>query len=150
MDAPKIVANARILKKTVPESEWHHFLETIIVEVRPKTRWTYNSLIRTIYIKEAWWDRLFSLVKQNCSLDTIEQNEIYLSKDYAPEIVQLYRERLLKYVDKYVGRSHYQKACRYLRRIKKLGGGEQVDDFIVFFKEEYPQRKALMDELSRV
>lgn len=165
MDAPKIVAYARyllianfnpeqdyynILKKTVPESEWHHFLETIIVEVSPKTRWTYNSLIRTIYIKEAWWDRLFALVKQNCSLDTIEQNEIHLSKDYAPEIVQLYRERLLKYVDKYVGRSHYQKACRYLRRMKKLGGGEKVDDLIVFFKEEYPQRKALMDELSRV
>lgn len=140
----------RILKETVPDAEWHNFLETIIAEVTPKTRWTYSILVRTIYIKEAWWDRLFLLLKQNCSLENIEQNEIYLNKDYAPELVQLYRERVVNYVDKYVGRSHYQKACRYLRRMKKLGGREQVDALTIFFREKYPQRKALMDELSRV
>ncbi len=140
----------QILKNTVPEKEWHRFLEDIIKEITPDTHWRYSHLIRKIYIEEKWWDRLFLMLKENTSLQNIEENEFYLSKDYASELVQLYRERLEKYVENYVGRKHYKTACRYLRRMKKLGGKEQVDSLIRVFKETYPQRRALMDELSKV
>jgi len=140
----------QILKETIEDENWHPFLEEIIKEVTPKNRWTYSDLIRKIYIKEEWWDRLFIMLKQNLSMENIQQNEKYLAKDYSPELIELYNERIANYVEKYIGRNHYQTACRYIRRMKKLGGNEQVNELIELFRKQYPQRKALMDELTRV
>jgi hypothetical protein len=140
----------QILKETIENENWHPFLEEIIKEVTPKNRWTYSELIRKIYIKEEWWDRLFIMLKQNLSMENIQQNEEYLAKDYSPELIELYNERIANYVEKYIGRNHYQTACRYIRSMKKLGGNEQVNELIELFRKQYPKRKALMDELTRV
>ena len=125
-------------------------LEEIIKEVTPKNRWAYTELIRKIYINEKWWDRLFQMLKQNLSLENIQQNEQYLAKEYSPELIELYSERITNYVEKYVGRKYYQTACMYLRRMKKLGGNDQLNDLIELFRKQYPQRSALMDELNQV
>lgn len=140
----------QILKDNIEDKNWHPFIEEIIKEITPKNRWTYTELIRKIYIKEEWWDRLFLILKQNLSLENIQQNEQYLAKDYSSELIELYSERITNYVEKYIGRNHYQTACKYLRRMKKMGGNEQVNDLIELFRKQYPQRKALMDELNRV
>ncbi|MDA3778931.1 MAG: SWIM zinc finger family protein [Bacteroidales bacterium] len=140
----------QLLKQEVELNKWNDFLEEIIREITPKGGWKYNELIRKIFINEKWWDRLFLLLKQNPSLENIENNENYLSKDYSQELVQLYSERLVKYVEKYVGRNYYQTACRYLRRMKKLGGNQRVNELVDNFRKDYPQRRALLDELNRV
>ena len=139
-----------IMKKNVEPNKWKDFLEEIILEITPKGDWKYDGLVRKIYINEEWWDRLFLLLKQNTSLENIENNEKYLSNDYSQELIQFYSERLVKYVDRFMGRNHYQTACRYLRRMKKLGGNEEVNFLIEQFRGNYPKRKALLDELSRV
>lgn len=140
----------QILKNNIETENWQLFLEKIIKEVTPKSRWTYTELIRKIYIKEEWWDKLFLMLKQNLSLENIQENEQYLAKDYSDELIELYRERITNYVEKYVGRNNYQTACRYLRRMKKLGGNDRVNELIELFRKQYPLRKALMDELTRV
>src|SRR5699024_10207963 len=114
----------QILKDNIEPENWHPFLEERIKEGMPKDRCRYTELIRKIYIQEECWDRLFVMLKQNPSMENIKQNERYLSKDYSTELIALYSERITNYVEKYVGRSHYQTACRYLRRMKKLGGEE--------------------------
>lgn len=139
-----------ILKQTIEKDRWNAFLEELIKEITPKRNWTYTALIREIYIKEQWWVRLFAMLKQNVSLENIAENEPYLAKDYATELIELYSERITNYVEKFIGRNHYQTACKYLRRMKKLGGNEQVKELIENFKKNYPQRKALMDELNKV
>ena len=140
----------KILQENIEDEKWHSFLEEIIKEITPKNRWTYTELIRKIYIKEEWWDRLFLMLKQNLSMENIQQDEQYLAKDFSSELIELYSERITNYVEKYTGRNHYQTACKYLRRMKKLGGNDQVYNVIELFRKQYPQRKALMDELSRV
>jgi len=140
----------QILKDNIDDKNWHPFLEEIIKEVTPKNRWAYTELIRKIYINEKWWDRLFQMLKQNLSLENIQQNEQYLAKEYSPELIELYSERITNYVEKYVGRKYYQTACMYLRRMKKLGGNDQLNDLIELFRKQYPQRSALMDELNQV
>lgn len=140
----------QILKDNIEDEKWHPFLEDIIKEITPKDRWQYTELIRKIYIKEKWWDRLLLMLKENLSLENIQENEKYLAKDYSSELIEMYSERITKYLDRFVGRSHYKTACRYLRRMKKMGGGELVNDLIEIYKKKYIQRSALMDELSRV
>ncbi len=140
----------QILKDQIELEKWHPFLEEIIKEITPKNRWNYMGLIRKIYINEEWWDRLFLMLKQNVSLENIQENEPYLSKDYSVELIELYTERIKNYVANYVGRNYYQNACRYMRRMKKLGGNEQVNELVELFRKQYPQRKALMEELNKI
>jgi len=140
----------QILKDNVENEKWHPFLEDIINEITPKTRWRYTELVRKIYIKEEWWDRLFNMLKQNLSMENIQQNEKYLANDYSSELIEMYSERIINYVEKFVGRNHYQTACRYLRRMKKLGGNTKVNELIEQFRNKYPQRRAMMDELNKV
>ncbi len=138
----------QILKENIEEQKWHPFLENLIKELTLKNGSV--ELIRKIYIKEEWWDRLFLMVKQCCSLESIQHNEHYLSKDYSSELIELYSKSIVSYMDKFVGRNHYQTACRYLRRMKKLGGEDKVDELIKLFQKQYPKRSALIDELNRV
>jgi polyhydroxyalkanoate synthesis regulator phasin len=140
----------QILKQNIEPENWDSFLEEIIKEETPKQRWTYSDLIRQIYIREEWWDRLLLMLKQNLSLENIQRNEEYLAKDYAEQLIELYAERIPNYVDKFIGRKHYQTACRYMRRMKKLGGNKRVNELIELLRSQHPKRVALMDELNRV
>lgn len=140
----------QILKKEIEPDKWKNFLEDIIKEITQNVGWNNGRLVHTIYINEKWWDRLFLVLKENASLMNIENNEQYLSKDYSKELIQLYNENIIEFVDNHMGRKHYKTACRYLRRMKKLGGDEKVNELIAYFRMTYPKRKALLDELSSV
>ena len=67
----------QILKNNIEPEKWHPFLEEIIKEVTPKSRWTYTELIRKIYIQEEWWDRLFIMLKQNLFVQAKRKVEKY-------------------------------------------------------------------------
>src|SRR5699024_3889585 len=64
-----------ILKQNIEQDKWDEFLEEIITEITPKGNWKYTGVIRKIFIKEKWWNRLFIMVKENVSLKNIEDNE---------------------------------------------------------------------------
>lgn len=141
-----------IMRENTPAERWNSDIEKLInhIQTQSKNTWNVRGLIRKIYIKQQWWDRLFELLKQTESLENIETEEQFLAKDYASELIQMYSNRLKNYVEKFIGREHYQKACRYLRRMKKLGGEAEVNLLIEHFRKTYPKRMALMDELNRV
>jgi hypothetical protein len=140
----------KILKKNVPAKNWTLFVEGLVHDLTTKKRWVDTDLIAEIYIKEEWWDRLLKLVAQDPSLQTIEDYEMYLSKNFADELVSLYGDEIVKYMENNTGRNHYQIACKYFRRMKKLGGREIVENIVSDFRKKYPQRKALMEELNRI
>ena len=141
-----------LMRENTPAERWDSDVEKLInhIKSQSKNTWNSRSLIRKIYIKQQWWNRLFELLKQTESLENIETEEEYLAKDYASELIQMYSNRLKNYVEKFIGREHYQKACRYLRRMKKLGGETEVNSLIEHFRKTYPMRKALLDELNKV
>jgi cephalosporin-C deacetylase-like acetyl esterase len=62
----------------------------------------------------------------------------------------LYVNALLAYMKANAGRNHYKEACRYLRRVIKLGAREKADEVISFFRTQYRNRTALMEELRNV
>ncbi len=140
----------RILKQNFPAEEWNTFIKEVIQDITKRNRWLDSELIAGIYIKEEWWDNLLELVKNSPSLRTIEHYEKYLSKDYSDELVHLYSEAIMKYLKDNLGRKHYQNACRYLKRIIKLGAREKANKIIKMLRTEYPQRRALMEELSQI
>ncbi len=80
-------------------------------------------------------------------MENIQKNEQYLAKSYSQELIAMYSQRTLIYVEKNIGQNHYQTACVYLLRMKSLGGKEQ-NVLVKLFRTQYPRRKALMEELN--
>lgn len=140
----------KILKQYVKPEKWNAFVEEVIQDITTKKRWLDTGLIASIFIKEEWWDRLLELVKKSPDLNTIDNYEKHLTKNYANEIVELYANGILKYMKNSMGRDHYQNACRYLRKIIKLGARDKANEIISFLRVEYPKRKALLEELNNV
>ena len=140
----------RILEKHVNPDKWNEFVEAIIQDISTKNRWNDTGLMAKIFIKEKLWGRLLELVKKSPDLSTIDCYKKYLSKDYPDELAELYADGVLKYMKESMGRNHYQNACRYLRRVIKLGAREKANEVISYLRSEYPKRKALMEELDRV
>ncbi|PKP08269.1 MAG: hypothetical protein CVU09_16405 [Bacteroidetes bacterium HGW-Bacteroidetes-4] len=140
----------QILKQHVKTEKWNTFVEGIIQDIVSKKRWLDTGLIASILIKEEWWDRLLELVKKSPDLNTIDHYEKHLSKNYSNEIVELYANGILKYMKNSMGRDHYQNACRYIRKIIKLGARNKANEIISYLRAEYPKRKALMEELDKV
>ena len=139
-----------ILKEHIAPDTWVAFVEEVIQDIAVKERWYNKEQIAGIFIKEGWMDRLFELVCKSPDLHTIAQYETYLSGKYTAEVVDLYVNALLAYMKTNVGRSHYKEACRYLRRIIKLGAREKANEVISCFRTEYRNRTTLMEELNNV
>ncbi|HOY31566.1 MAG TPA: SWIM zinc finger family protein [Bacteroidales bacterium] len=140
----------QILKQHVKPDKWNAFVEAVIQDITTKKRWPDTGLIASILINEEWWDRLLELVKKSPDLNTIDHYEKYLSKNYSDEIVELYTNGIIKYMKNSMGRDHYQNACRYIRKIIKIGARNKANEIISYLRTEYPKRKALMEELARI
>ncbi|MBA7528910.1 hypothetical protein ES705_21102 [subsurface metagenome] len=139
-----------LMKKHVLPENWDNFVKLIITDITNNNRWNDYSLIAKIYIWEESWDKLLNIVKQNVSLGKLETYEKYLIKDYANEISGLYQTAILNYMANNMGRDHYQNACRYLRKMIKMGAREKANFVAKQLKTLYPKRKALMEELEKV
>ncbi len=139
-----------ILKTTVDKGEWNQFVEGLLDEITTKSRWLDVDRIADIYIKEAWWDRLLELLQNHPFLQRLERYEKLFPETYSEQIALLYETGIIQYLKDNVGRGHYKNACRYLRRMKKLGAGKRVEALIQRLKKDHPSRFALWEELERV
>ena len=164
-DTPKIIEYARyllidnfrneqdyyqVLKEHVKPEDWESVINAIVHEIKTKRRWYDAGLVGNIYIREKKWDKLWEMVMENPVLSVIERYETYLSKHYSDEMTDLYANQILDYLEHNMGRDHYQTACRYIRRMIKLGGKVKADKLIAQLRTLYAKRPALMQELDRV
>lgn len=140
----------QILKNTVPPEEWTDFVEAIIQEAMERKPYYAVNFAAAIFVREEWWSRLLDLVKKECSLDRLAKYEKPLAKHYPNELADLYAERIIEYVESHVGRNYYRTACRYIRRMIKLGARDKADEVISQLRQTHYRKKALMEELDNV
>lgn len=140
----------QILKNHVKPEQWNDFVDQLIKDVQVKGKGYRSNLVAQILIKEKRWDQLWVLVSELPFLQSIEQYETYFSKRYPERLSELYAKRILEYMDHNMGRDHYQNACRYIRKIIKLGERTKADEVMKTLRERYPNRRALMEELEKV
>lgn len=139
-----------ILRKTVPPEEWTDFVETIVQEAMERKPYYGVDLVASIFVREEWWSRLLDLVKKECSLDRLAKYEKPLAKHFPSELADLYAERIIEYVESHVGRNYYRTACRYIRKMIKLGARDKADEVISQLRQTHYSRRALMEELDNV
>ena len=139
-----------ILKQNIETAEWTGYVEGLIDEIKRKDRWSNFGVIGKILVTEQLWERLLKLVSETRHLAYIQHYEQYLSGMYPTELAELYENGILDLLKNKTGRSHYKEACRYMRRMIKLGARERVINLIATLRKEFPQRTALLDELNKL
>lgn len=139
-----------LLKSLIPRDQWNDYLENIIVGIKSKNHWNDYDRISQLYTWESSWDKLFALLQQNASFERVAGAEPYLSGLYPTELATLYKGLILFLLERNIGRPHYQTACRFIRRIKKLGAKQMAEALIRDLKNIYPSRRALIEELNNI
>lgn len=139
-----------ILRKTVPPEQWTDFVEAIIQEAMERKPYYRTDLVASIFIREEWWSRLLDLVKKECNLDQLAKYEKLLAQHFPSELADLYAERIIEYVESHIGRNYYRTACKYIRKMIKLGAREKADEVISQLRQTHYNRRALMEELDNV
>ncbi len=143
-------AHYQLLKQHVNPAKWRSFVEDLLAEIAADKQWVDTALMADIFISEAWWERLLELVEASPRLDVLDRYAQHLAKEYPDELVELYAEAVLTYMERSTSRSHYQEACRYIRKIIKLGAKRRAHEVIAFLRAKYPRRKALLEELNKI
>lgn len=143
-----------ILKENVKEQEWVAFVDGLISELE-RSGWFSRLRVPEILVDQQRWAQLMEWLKTNLAngsigLRTVADLEKHLAHLYSEELSSLYHQGIVDLLKTNVGRKYYVEACRYIRRMKKLGATEQVGQLIWHLRQTYPQRPALMQELNRV
>lgn len=138
------------LKSLVPQDQWQDYLSCLINDINNTSPWIDYDRISQLYIWEAQWDKLFELLRQNASFDRLVTAEKYIADSYRDELAALYRKLILAYLERYMGRPHYQTVCRYIQRMIKFGASPMARNLIRELKTLYSNRGTLIDELNQI
>ena len=136
------------LKKLYDKGKWPEKTDELL-QSQQADKWRYSGLIPSICIEEKRWDELYEYVKSDPSLPTLQHYDSWLKDHYLDELMALYKDALLQYMENNTGRKYYKDACAILQRMKALGGSRVANEILQILKTRYANRPALQDELMK-
>ena len=136
-------------KKCFSKSEWDPEAENVISLIK-KSREYHGDTLAQILIQETKWDDLLLFVRQNAKSYTLEAYQKYLSDRFPKELTEIYEKVIVEELAPLVGRSHYERFCQFLRRMKKLGAEDRVKTLIEELSVKYKNRPAMLEEMREV
>lgn len=91
-----------------------------------------------IYIAEEYFDKLMVLLQKNPEYEFAQQCRPFLQADYGKELIEIYREALLRYAVNNTGRSHYVTLRERLKDVQKMPLGKAlVRELVEYFIRVY-------------
>lgn len=133
------------LKKQYTTEEWVVQREEIFKQL-PK-----YAHIERLYKEEKLYDRLLEFVLQSNGLYALQEYEGILKKDYPEQLLIKYETEVNKMAVYTSDRKNYKQLVSLLRRMQKMKGGSKIVEKISEqWRMEYKNRRAMMDELSKL
>ena len=142
--------NYNILKNIVPVEKWDKFVDDLVKDIESEERYPDIHLLAKLLLNEGRFESLMIRLEEQPYLSTMQHYEASLSPHFSKRIAKFYASCILENMEHQVGRNHYQEACRYIRRIKKLGEFDIAEELIQTLRSRYPMRRALREELDKI
>lgn len=132
------------LKELTPAAQWPALFEQILRQ--PSMRGNVPALL-------AWdgqFQRLYDLLSRAARVEEVDRYESVL-RSWSPEKTRdLYLQCLDRAMSLADGRSAYRKCISYLRKLRTYPeGAAAVSQAAKMWRETYPRRRAMLDELER-
>lgn len=138
----------QILKNTVSKG-WKKEVKNLLnlIEVQPFSPQKRNTFA-VVFGEEKMYKELIDFIKKNRSLDLLEKYDVQLIEDFKQEIFELYEDLLDGYLRNHLGRQTSTKIRDIFYHLKKIGAKKLVYKLAKQYREEYPERHTLMEELN--
>lgn len=135
----------RELKGQYSEEEWPSKREEIF------ERLPQNACVEELYKEEKLYDRLLERVLQSSGMSTLNQYCGVLKEVYPEQLLQKYRDEVNQMASFANDRKRYRELVTVLRDMKGIKGGDKAVEAIAEdWKARYKNRRAMMDELSKL
>ncbi len=122
--------------------------EQRIVLLEELSNCKYVTCYRSVLIDEGEKELLLKSITEKPA-DLFYYGDI-LVKDYPDEIFKLCADDIREKCSQATDRRLYKKVCKDLLQLIKWKGSSMARELVEEFKEKYPRRPALMDELQKV
>ncbi len=138
----------QILKNTVTKG-WKKEVKNILnlMEEQSFSPQKKNTFAK-IFAEEKMYSDLIEFIKKNRSLDLLEKYDKQLIDDFKNEIFELYEELLDGYLRNHLGRQTSEKIRDIFYHLKNIGAKKLVYKLAKQYREQYPERHTLMEELN--
>lgn len=138
------------LKRASSEEEWGGLLGEIVMNLSGRGGFG-ESLLVDVYLREGMLDDALREVLATGRLDTLSRYRRVLSARYPNEYFNAYRELLIPFAARSMGRRHYREVVAYLKGMREIEGYEgEFEKLVGSLKEEYSNRPALLDEMRQL
>ena len=141
------------LKKSSKPEEWQERLGKLLAHFAENrsTDWFGSSKLIDIYLKEKMYDQALTEVLAKRSLSTLRQYQNDLAFRYPEQYFNVYRELIIPFVEKGMGRKHYQEVVSYLKQMKSMDGYEgAVSEIVGQLRVEHRRKPAFIDEMKEL
>ncbi|MGF7046824.1 hypothetical protein J2T13_001326 [Paenibacillus sp. DS2015] len=135
------------LKNTYDTTVWPSVYPKIIFLLEDEKR-TFQDIYPRILIEEGEKQKLLEHVKGRPS--SVEILYKHLLPEFKEEIYTVFQQHIEQTAAHAGNRKDYQRVCAIIRNLKKAGGKEQALEIIQRLYNQYANRPAFRDELSRV
>ena len=133
------------LRNCYLDKEWIEERDSIIQQLAP------GRFLCEILETEQLYEKLIDAIKRSNDKNLLHQYTNMLSEKYPEQLLQVYRESVEKQAEFTGSRQHYRQIVEDLRYMKSITSGDKVvNEIIKKWKLQYRNRRAMMDELSRI
>lgn len=145
----------KLLRVTVPPSEWPEYIDQVLKDMRAKRKGVPNSLLANICAAEERWSEVLIMVREegwhpHCYYTILNDHEQELGKRFPAEVSAILAERAEALASRTGAKGDdYDKAVRMLRRIRKLGEGQLADALAADWRVRLKRRPRLMEVLGK-
>lgn len=138
------IEDYRELKSLHSVEEWLSVRESIFSEVSE-----YYAAV--LYAEEGLFDRLLDYVMKQHGIRELQQYEVILAEHYPEQVLKKYHDYLMKAAERTADRKTYQNWASILQRMLSVQGGTAcVKQIIEEWRNLYPRRKAMMQEIDKI
>ena len=133
------------LKNLYANEEWEKERDSIIKQINS------DWFLCAIYAEEKLYKQLLDSIVKSNDKRLLNQYTHLLKDKYPKQLLHMYRVAVETEAEYARSRSYYHQLVRDLRAMKRIDGGDKVvDEIIKKWKDQYKNRTAMMDELSRI
>lgn len=141
------------LKALLPAEEFAEKVEQFLAHFRKGADsyqgGYFNPMAAQILVAEGRLSELMDIIAAAPSLSLLDEYFKLLAKDFKPRFLELYQICLRREMERAGNRSDYQRLCRYLNTLMKLGGAAEARQLAAEWRSAYLRRPALLDELNK-
>lgn len=130
------------------EGDEEEFYRGILAELKQSDTWSAHALYTKLFSDKNDLAEMLSYVKANP--DAIEEYAARLSPDYKTEAEQVYSQYIYDTAAAAFNRKKYWNVCQMLKRYGELAGKSGQSAIIQQLQEQYFNKPAFLDELSKL